>query len=121
MSDKRFGKAPDTPSSVEIGVPAKMATLRGVGALRGVPPERLEKLETAFLEAMKCDQYQKYLENNGLGPDSIAGSEVYGKQIKEISQDFEIGRASCRERACQGVDLGGRRILKKKNASIRAI
>src|SRR3546814_11463961 len=26
----------------------------------------------------------------------------------------EIGRASCRERVCQRVDLGGRRILKKK-------
>jgi len=88
MSDKRFAKAPDAPGSVEIGVPAKMATLRGVGALRGVPPERLEKLEKAFLEAMKCEQYQTYLANNGLGPDSIAGSEVYAEQIKEISQDF---------------------------------
>src|SRR3546814_14519426 len=27
----------------------------------------------------------------------------------------EIGRASCRERVCQRVDLGGRRIIKKKN------
>src|SRR3546814_15366684 len=28
----------------------------------------------------------------------------------------QIGRASCRERVCQyGVDLGGRRIIKKKN------
>src|SRR3546814_20215873 len=32
--------------------------------------------------------------------------------VKEAS---EIGRASCRERVCQlGVDLGGRRIIKKK-------
>src|SRR3546814_10971510 len=30
--------------------------------------------------------------------------------------DSEIGRASCRERVCQyRVDLGGRRIIKKKN------
>src|SRR3546814_15280106 len=110
MSDKRFGKAPDTPSSVEIGVPAKMATLRGVGALRGVPPERLEKLENAFLEAMKCDQYQKYLENNGLGPDSIAGSEVYGKQIKEISQDFaELeGELAKREKPSSEERRGGK-------------
>src|SRR3546814_11690128 len=26
----------------------------------------------------------------------------------------EIGRASCRERGCQCVDLGGRRLIKKK-------
>src|SRR3546814_13276727 len=34
----------------------------------------------------------------------------------------EIGRASCRERVCQyRVDLGGRRILKKKNKIIDKI
>src|SRR3546814_17146303 len=32
-----------------------------------------------------------------------------------LDPDAEIGRASCRERVCQyGVDLGGRRIIKKK-------
>src|SRR3546814_11659898 len=36
-------------------------------------------------------------------------------KIREIKKR-EIGRASCRERVCQyGVDLGGRRIIKKKN------
>src|SRR3546814_15105291 len=30
-------------------------------------------------------------------------------------ESAEIGRASCRERVCQRVDLGGRRIIKKKN------
>src|SRR3546814_17949115 len=33
----------------------------------------------------------------------------------EFGDQREIGRASCRERVCQyGVDLGGRRIIKKK-------
>src|SRR3712207_9385731 len=32
--------------------------------------------------------------------------------VKFTPNSFEIGRASCRER---GVDLGGRRIIKKKN------
>src|SRR3546814_2552899 len=38
--------------------------------------------------------------------------------VKVISPGFrEIGRASCRERVCQyGVDLGGRRIIKKKKS-----
>src|SRR3546814_18776810 len=36
------------------------------------------------------------------------------------SRSSEIGRASCRERVCQyGVDLGGRRIIKKKNIQIQ--
>src|SRR3546814_12719172 len=35
--------------------------------------------------------------------------------VHGLSED-EIGRASCRERVCQvRVDLGGRRIIKKKN------
>ena len=86
MSERRFGKSPNTPTSVEVGVQARMATLRGVGALKGVPPERLAKLERAFLKAMECDQYQKYLQTNGLDRDSIAGSEEYAKQIQETYQ-----------------------------------
>src|SRR3546814_13344054 len=30
----------------------------------------------------------------------------------------QIGRASCRERGCQCVDLGGRRIIKKKKKKV---
>src|SRR3546814_19630898 len=32
----------------------------------------------------------------------------------EYANDLEIGRASCRERVCLRVDLGGSRIIKKK-------
>jgi tripartite-type tricarboxylate transporter receptor subunit TctC len=98
MSDRRFAKAPNTPTSVELGVPAQMATLRGVGALRGVPPERLEKLERAFLKAMECEQYQNYLRMNGLGPDSIAGSEAFGKQLTEAYQAFNELETELRQR-----------------------
>jgi putative tricarboxylic transport membrane protein len=88
MSDRRFGKAPDTPTSVELGVPARMATLRGVGALKGVPEDRLKKLEQAFLKAMECPQYQEYLANNGLEAASIAGAEVFGEQVREFAEMF---------------------------------
>ena len=88
MSENRFGKAPDTPTTTELGVDAQMATLRGVGALKGVPEERLEKLESAFLEAMECEEYQNYLASNGLSPDSVADGETYGKQIEESAAAF---------------------------------
>lgn len=88
MSDRRFARSPDTPTSVELDVPATMATLRGVGALRGVPEDRLEKLEQAFLKAMECPQYQEYLTNNGLGEDSIAGAEAFGRQVREFADMF---------------------------------
>lgn len=88
MSENRFGKAPDTPTTTELGVDAQMATLRGVGALKGVPEERLEKLESAFLKAMECEEYQNYLASNGLSPDSVADGETYGKQIEESAAAF---------------------------------
>ena len=80
MSDRPFAKSPDTPTTVELGVDATMATLRGVGALKGVPEERLEKLESAFLAAMECEEYQNYLATNGLSPDSIADGETTGSR-----------------------------------------
>src|SRR3546814_17712629 len=36
----------------------------------------------------------------------------------EVLYDPQIGRASCRERVCQRVDLGGRSIIKKKKKTI---
>jgi putative tricarboxylic transport membrane protein len=88
MSDRPFAKSPDTPTTVDLGVDATMATLRGVGALKGVPEDRLEKLESAFLKAMECEEYQNYLTSNGLSPESIADGETYGKQMEEHAAAF---------------------------------
>src|SRR3546814_16329005 len=39
--------------------------------------------------------------------------------VRKTREGREIGRASCRERVCQyGVDLGGRRIIKKKKTNV---
>ncbi len=59
-----------------------------MGALEGVPEERLEKLESAFLKAMECEEYQNYLASNGLSPDSIADGETYGAQIVESAAAY---------------------------------
>src|SRR3546814_12033552 len=48
----------------------------------------------------------------GLGL-TVPWVEAVGRKLNMMEQ--EIGRASCRERVCQvRVDLGGRRIIKKK-------
>src|SRR3546814_13685565 len=42
--------------------------------------------------------------------------ELLLTDIQHLFAQNQIGRASCRERVCQyGVDLGGRRLIKKKN------
>src|SRR3546814_17677324 len=50
--------------------------------------------------------------DDGAAADEGAGSAGH---VHGWSLQAEIGRASCRERVCVRVDLGGRRIIKKKN------
>src|SRR3546814_14172739 len=45
--------------------------------------------------------------------------EITAVEAVNITDIDEIGRASCRERVCVRVDLGGRRIIKKKRESRR--
>src|SRR3546814_14895515 len=61
----------------------------------------------------------------GFGKASLVESVRFAQMEKfipvdgPIEHEFEqIGRASCRERVCQRVDLGGRRIIKKKNSTL---
>src|SRR3546814_12452940 len=47
--------------------------------------------------------------------DTVAVAAILSLLALAVPAWIKIGRASCRERVCQyGVDLGGRRIIKKK-------
>src|SRR3546814_20160136 len=46
-----------------------------------------------------------------------AGARAFADLDLAAAVIHEIGRASCRERVCQCVDLGGRRIIKKKKST----
>src|SRR3546814_9684722 len=50
------------------------------------------------------------------GHASVAEEEIFHAwNAAQASGTPQIGRASCRERVCQRVDLGGSRIIKKTN------
>lgn len=84
MAEKRLGDYPDVPSTYESGLKVKTSTTRGYWVLKGTPPDRVEALSKAMVKAMKHDVFVNYLKSSGLTPeDSIAGSEVWDKQIKE--------------------------------------
>src|SRR3546814_11808666 len=56
-----------------------------------------------------------YYERNQNLADSRATAQHYVNMVARHESWLKIGRASCRERVCQyGVDLGGRRIIKKQ-------
>ena len=84
MAEKRLNDYPDVPSTVELGFNAKTSTTRGYWVLKGTPPDVIETLSKGMVKAMKHDVFANYLKSNGLDPESsVAGHEVWDKQIKE--------------------------------------
>ena len=72
------------PSTVELGYDAKTSTTRGYWVLKGTPPDVVETLSKGMVKAMKHEVFANYLKSNGLDPESsVAGHEVWDKQIKE--------------------------------------
>lgn len=68
MSDERLQEVPDIPTYVEQGfdVDTDWIHFRGIYAPAGVPEEVLEKLSTAFLEAMQTEEFKKYMKGSGM-------------------------------------------------------
>ena len=84
MAEKRLADYPDVPSTYELGFPVKTSTTRGYWVIKGTPQDRIDILSKAMVKAMKHETFANYLKNSGLSPeDSVAGSEVWDKHIKE--------------------------------------
>lgn len=84
MAEKRLADYPDVPTTFEKGYKVKTSTTRGYWVLKGTPQDRIEILSKALVKAMKHKTFANYLRNSGLDPeDSVAGYEVWDKQIKE--------------------------------------
>lgn len=84
MAEERLKDYPDVPSTFEKGFKVKTSTTRGYWVLKGTPPERIKILSDGMVKAMKHELFANYLKSSGLDPEaSVAGSEVWDKQIKE--------------------------------------
>jgi len=84
MAEKRLKDYPGVPTTFENGYKVKTSTTRGYWVLKGTPQDRIEKLSKAMVKAMQSEDFANYLKSAGLTPeDSIAGWEVWDKQIKE--------------------------------------
>ena len=84
MAEKRLADYPDVPTTYEKGYEVKTSTTRGYWVLKGTPPERIKILSDALVKSMKHQVFANYLMSSGLDPvDSVAGHEVWDKQIKE--------------------------------------
>ncbi len=84
MAPKRLADYPNVPTTFENGYPVKVSTTRGYWVLKGTPEDRVEILSKAMVKAMHHEVFANYLKSAGLSvEDSVAGHEVWDKQIKE--------------------------------------
>jgi putative tricarboxylic transport membrane protein len=84
LSEKRLKDYPDVPTAMEKGYKVKTSTTRGYWVLKGTPDDRVQILSDAMVKAMHNEIFVNYLKSSGLSvDDSVAGHEVWDKQIKE--------------------------------------
>ena len=84
MAERRLKDFPRVPTAFELGYKVKTSTTRGYWVLKGTPPDRIARLSDAMVKAMRGPVFAAYLKSNGLdAADSVAGHDVWDKQIKE--------------------------------------
>lgn len=84
LNEKRLAAYPNIPTSFEKGWKVKVSTTRGYAVRAGTPKEVIQKLSDGMVKAMQHDVFANYLKGSGLTvEDSVAGWEVWDKQLKE--------------------------------------
>jgi len=84
MAKERLAGYPDVPTTWELGYEVSTSTTRGYAVLADTPPEVIEKLSEAMVDAMNHETFANYLGNAGLeAATSVAGTEIWDVQLKE--------------------------------------
>jgi len=68
MADARLSQFPDVPTFREQGASWTLGTLRGLGAPKDTPPERLAVLAAAAKRVVLGDAYQSAMKHSGFTP-----------------------------------------------------
>jgi len=89
MQPERSDVSPDVPSVAEVGLDLELATVRGIGVLKGTPEDVVEQLETALLESMQSQEYLDYLAGAGQDASAIAGREEWAAQLEEMNAGYQ--------------------------------
>ncbi|WP_353858540.1 tripartite tricarboxylate transporter substrate binding protein [Azospirillum formosense] len=87
MSTQRWDMAPDLPTFKELGYNITMASLRGIGAPKGLPPEIRAKLVDAVTKAANDPDFQSKARDT-YQPLRILDSEAFAAELKELDGDF---------------------------------
>jgi tripartite-type tricarboxylate transporter receptor subunit TctC len=84
-----MAKISHVKTAKEMGIPVSFSTVRGFVVHKNTPSAVAEKIEAALLKSMKHTVYQGFLSAVGLDSTSVAGSEVWGRQIRTTVLEME--------------------------------
>lgn len=87
LSEEPIAALNGVPTARDKGIDALASTVRGFAVLSGVPEDRMARLEAGMIKAMKHGVYQNYLTTSGMPLSSVAGREVWNKQIRRIHDE----------------------------------
>lgn len=87
LSEEPIAALKGVPTAREKGIDALASTVRGFAVLSGVAEDRLARLEDGMIKAMKDPIYQNYLTTSGMPVSSVAGREVWNRQIRRIYEE----------------------------------
>ncbi|EDP65780.1 hypothetical protein BAL199_03109 [alpha proteobacterium BAL199] len=87
LSEEPIAALNGVPTARDRGIDALASTVRGFAVLSGVPEDRLARLEVGMIKAMKHSIYQNYLTSGGMPKSSVAGREIWNKQIRKIYEE----------------------------------
>jgi len=76
FNQKRLSDFPDAPTTIELGSKVYMANYLGIGVPAGTPKDRLEKVATAFKNAMKNPSFIKMMKQLSVEIIYRAGDEL---------------------------------------------
>lgn len=88
LADERMKALLNTQTAKELGIPVSLSTVRGFVVKAGTPDNIVKKLETTLLEAMAKPEFQQFLKNQGLDASSVAGKDVWGKQLEDTDKEM---------------------------------
>ena len=89
LADERMAKISHVKTAKEMGIPVSFSTVRGFAVHKNTPSAVAEKIEAALLKSMKHTVYQGFLSAVGLDSTSVAGSDVWGRQIRTTVLEME--------------------------------
>lgn len=88
MDKKRSSMYPDVPTLKEAtGSDWTAGTWRGIAGPKGLPPEVVDKLETALKNVNESKEYRDFMEKRGFGV-AYANGKDYGEYMAKSTESF---------------------------------